>query len=352
MPLEIDQQIIRRNDADFKLLDDRDITGGLHTVASVAERNQILPNQRKVGMLVAVQATNTMYQLAPDLIIWNVFSAGAGGAVISVTGNDPIWVDNTDPTNPVVGPAASPTDGSVIISSGSLFEQRRLTSDDIDPPWVITGLSPTVVPIDRELGAPIINPQFNASYMSPPFLATFQDPTDTQPVPTPTLFGYGPPNNTFAARSYLSTLVVNQGVTWILRAKLTATSPLKQLSISANIGLTRAFFGASVQPGVFDETFIEGLTGVFGGRIQTGYGSNTYAFSAPPPGQHLYICIPTAWGSPSSWKDQNNDAFIMTGAAPVATVAVSNAFVPIPGGYKVWESANEITAAFTITAVP
>lgn len=77
MPLEIDQEIVRRNEADFKLLDDRNITGGYHTVADLPARDAIQVSLRKVGMLVYVAPpTDTVYILQSDLVTWAFFSAG------------------------------------------------------------------------------------------------------------------------------------------------------------------------------------------------------------------------------------------------------------------------------------
>jgi len=89
MPLELDQEIIRRNDANFVLLDDRNITGGLHTVSTVAQRDAILSNLRKAGMLCWVQSVATMYQLQVDLVTWSVFSSGGGGGGSQVFGEIP-----------------------------------------------------------------------------------------------------------------------------------------------------------------------------------------------------------------------------------------------------------------------
>lgn len=96
MPLELDQEIVRRNEADFKLLDDRNITGGLHTVDSTATRDAILPHLRKAGMLVCVQnLSNLMYQLNADLVTWSLFASGGGGGGPPLATTPPVDVDRT-----------------------------------------------------------------------------------------------------------------------------------------------------------------------------------------------------------------------------------------------------------------
>jgi hypothetical protein len=50
--------------------------GGLHSVATLAERNAIPPDRRAPGMVVYVQADQTHYHLANNLATWGTFSRG------------------------------------------------------------------------------------------------------------------------------------------------------------------------------------------------------------------------------------------------------------------------------------
>lgn len=340
MPLELDQEIVRKNEANFKLLDDRNITGGLHTVVNVAARNSILSSLRKAGMLCWVQSPPTMYQLANDLTSWTIFSGGSG-AVVAVTGNDPIWVDNTDPANPIIGPVASATVGAVIISDGTLFSQRRITYDDIDPAFSITAFA-AGFGTTKELGDTIINPGFTAAYNAAVVSATLDETETPGPISLLTpfaAFAYGTPP--LPARSYVKA-VINATVTWTLAATKAPSGPVKLSSIAA-VWRARRFFGLSVLPGAYDEAFIEGLasSGLAGGF------SGVYALGSGGGTQRIYLCWPTAFGNPASIKDQGGFVFPMTKVA--TAVPVTNAFsVLVPGGYDVWESGITVVP-FTLT---
>jgi hypothetical protein len=344
MPLELDQQIVRRNDANFRLLDDRDITGGFHTVQLLTERNSILTSLRKVGMLVWVQEVPAMYQLNPDLVTWTLFTTSTGGgAVVTVTGNDPIWVDNTDPANPIVGPGASATAGSVIVSNGVTFEQRQLTTDDLAPPFNITSFIGGTG--NAELGTIVPNPAFTAAYTAPLASATLNDGLGALPITLPaTSFAYDGGVSGLPVRSY-QRLTVNGGVTWTLTATKLGGTPIKTANVSANLGLTRRYFDIVNVPGAYNSIFIKGLGN---NNLTTGF-SGTYVFPLGTPTTKIYLCWPTAFGNPSSILGPAPFAFPMV---KVATgVLLVNDVAPgysIPGGYDVWESVNFITSAFTL----
>jgi hypothetical protein len=54
--------------------------GGYRSVANATQRNAIPAARREAGMLVYVQDTNVIFQLAPDLSSWVSLSLGSGPA--------------------------------------------------------------------------------------------------------------------------------------------------------------------------------------------------------------------------------------------------------------------------------
>jgi hypothetical protein len=53
--------------------------GGLHSVATAAERNAISGLRREAGMLAYVRENRQYYKLENDLVTWSEFSTGGGG---------------------------------------------------------------------------------------------------------------------------------------------------------------------------------------------------------------------------------------------------------------------------------
>jgi hypothetical protein len=316
--IPIDSQLVRRNDADFVLVDDTNLGGSLRVVPDLVARANIPSSMLKVGMVVFVQSDSTYFTLtvvSPPTYIPLVFPGGL--------------------------PPFSGTDGAVVVEEGNptpFAEFRQLTEDDIQPAFA-DSLFSTLVQV-QELGASISGPQFTATYVGVPIVATLADGVDSQFIPSPFLsFGYGPPG-TFPARSY-SKSTINATVTWVLNANA-ANSPNRASAITA-VWEARRFFGSAV-PAAFTEAFIEALTG--SGLAPNELG--VFPFAAPTAGKKLYIAYPTAFGTPASIKDQNGITFPMVVAA--TAVPVTNAFsVLVPGGYTVLESFNFITQPFTLT---
>ena len=79
--IPINGQLVRRNDADFVLVDDTDLGGGYRVVQDIVARGAIPPSMLKVGMLVALQLpTLQIYQLISTTpITWVLFTGGGGG---------------------------------------------------------------------------------------------------------------------------------------------------------------------------------------------------------------------------------------------------------------------------------
>lgn len=55
--------------------------GGYRTVATITERDAIPAPRREAGMLVFVEADESMWRLAADLAAWEPFTADGGGKV-------------------------------------------------------------------------------------------------------------------------------------------------------------------------------------------------------------------------------------------------------------------------------
>ena len=75
MPLPINQRFSRTGDS--YLISDTDLKGGYRTVATIAERNNIALDARRVGMIVFVQADKKEYWLLNNIAnsSWQVKSA-------------------------------------------------------------------------------------------------------------------------------------------------------------------------------------------------------------------------------------------------------------------------------------
>ena len=324
MPINVNSRLVRRNGADFVLVDDSDLGGGYRAVADLTARAAIPSSMLKVGMLVFVDSDVKRYRLTSTSPITWVEDTGGGGGLppIGVLGA----VDVEDPAGTVI--------------------RRRLTANDIDPAFSVTAFSPGFS-TSKEIGEEIINPQFTAAYGGAALAgATLADGVDTQNLVTPFLaFGYGAPG-AFPARTYTKS-GVNQTVTHLLTATKLGGSPVSASSITST-WRAGAFFGFTIE-GTHDEAFVEALGTK---RIQAGFTSNTYAFAAPPaaPLNYLFVALPTAWGDPATWKDQNGDTFPMTKVT--SAISVTNATAnPATITYELWRSSNAISGfSFTLTA--
>src|SRR5579864_2773935 len=87
MPVNIIDTIVPKNGGNFLVVVDVNVSGGLQVQPTTAARDAIPANNRKAGMLVYVTANTIYYQLAGDLVTWNVANF-AGDTTLSgdVTG--------------------------------------------------------------------------------------------------------------------------------------------------------------------------------------------------------------------------------------------------------------------------
>lgn len=81
MAIQVASFLIPKNGNLWYVLEDKYIKGGLHIVATDADRDNILDVNRKQGMLVIVQASGKVWLLLEDMISWQEFKVGGGGAV-------------------------------------------------------------------------------------------------------------------------------------------------------------------------------------------------------------------------------------------------------------------------------
>lgn len=75
MPVTVIDTIKAQNNGVFPVVEDIDLAGGLQTVATVTDRDNIPAAKRKSGMVVAIaDGTNRSFQLDPDLTTWSLAS--------------------------------------------------------------------------------------------------------------------------------------------------------------------------------------------------------------------------------------------------------------------------------------
>ena len=77
MAVTVISKIKQKNAADFAIIDDIDINGGLRVVATTTDRDNIPESRRKEGMLVKVISDGETYELQNDMITWLVWNPGA-----------------------------------------------------------------------------------------------------------------------------------------------------------------------------------------------------------------------------------------------------------------------------------
>lgn len=315
MATELTDELVRKNEANFRLLDDRNVTGGYHTVGLQSDMLAIQTALRKEGMLcyVANRGDNQpqTYQLAPDLVTWNVYTGGSGGDL------------------PMPG-----VDGAVLISQSNAWEVRQLTQDDIQPGFSIAGFAGggSYVSV-KELGDTLVNPSFTASYSRLPQTVTIDDGSGPISLSSPfTSFAYSGGH----AKSYTKT-TINDFVNWLLTA-------VQGTSKTANVRTTwepRAFFDAAI-PGTFNAAFISALTG----QALEGSFGRTIAFGNPGGTKKLYYAFPTAFGAPTHFIDTST-GFDFGFVKVASAVSVTNGF-GIVTTYDVWASVNFVNNPTTI----
>lgn len=81
MAIQVSSFIVPRGGNKWYVLEDKYIKGGLQIADTIADRDAILEENRKAGMLVIVQTDNKIYQLEASLVSWREFNLGGGSPV-------------------------------------------------------------------------------------------------------------------------------------------------------------------------------------------------------------------------------------------------------------------------------
>lgn len=84
MAVTVISKIKQKNAADFAIVDDIDINGGLRVVDTISDRDNIPESRRKGGMLVKVVSDGETYELQNDLITWLVWAPGTAAPEILI----------------------------------------------------------------------------------------------------------------------------------------------------------------------------------------------------------------------------------------------------------------------------
>lgn len=88
MPVNVIDTIVPKNSGQFPVVEDVNVEGGFQVQPTIVSMDNIPSSNRKSGMLVYVIANSTYYQLANDLVTWNVANLGGSSTLIGdVTGN-------------------------------------------------------------------------------------------------------------------------------------------------------------------------------------------------------------------------------------------------------------------------
>lgn len=204
-------------------------------------------------------------------------------------------------------------------------DKTNVTFAEVVPETATLSHSPSIL----QIGASLVNPAFTASYASAPDTAILTDTEgNTDDVSsTPTAF--------VAPHTYLKS-VYGQSVTWTI----SVTSPDGDATASTSVTWTqKVFWGAIVDPGVYNSAFIAALSN---SNLQVGP-SGTFAVNATG-GKSTFYATRTAFGVTA--------ANFTVGAFPfaVSKVAAAVAYTNTNGvteTYDVWRSDNIDLGAFS-----
>jgi hypothetical protein len=168
MPIDVNARLVRRNGADFILVDDSDLGGGYRVVADVTARDAIPASMLKLEMRVVLQDTGKIYRLtAISPLTWVEDLAGSEVQTVTDDGADHLTtVDNTDPANPIIDSPAPGSDGAGVISRNGAWVVGRFTYDDIDAAFTIAvSGEPGTQEIGATTAAPTITATMSRSYI-------------------------------------------------------------------------------------------------------------------------------------------------------------------------------------------
>ena len=114
MSVKVNSNLIPRT-VGYSLVEDKDVKGGLHTVANTIERNAIPDYVRKAGMLAYVidrgDTTSELQQLGNNLLTWTAFGSppetlAAAYLVGTLASNQTLVIDNAHGNHPIFSVSA------------------------------------------------------------------------------------------------------------------------------------------------------------------------------------------------------------------------------------------------------
>jgi hypothetical protein len=295
---------------------------------------------RKEGMLVYVISDTSYFQLANDLLTWNVASFGSGSLNGDVTGPSTSNTITAIQGVPLETISLPPTQGSVLVydTSDSMYDIRPLTADDILPGFTITSFAggSTV-----EAGNTVTNPSFTASYSSLPSSAHI---TNTDGYDSP-LFLTTPYTSGIVTGSFTHSTITY--VTFTLTAIASSTQNAFQYIYFAGrdfggVGAAGATSSvtASGSSAVLSTSDVLADQGLFFGSENVGIAFGPFN----PSSQKIYLLLQ---GGAHTFKDQNGFTFPMTGGSPT-TVSFTNQYGAVITMY-LYESQNLLSTSFTLT---
>jgi hypothetical protein len=137
MPIEVIDIIKQKNLADFPLIEDTDLLGGLQVVEDVAARDAIPVSRRKIGMFVSTAATGQLWRYVAAPNTWIEFTGGGGGSADRVI--DTLVTD----VNTTVGmPVSLHTTGNLVAADAAdlvpVYGLSSVAASIGDPVTVVT----------------------------------------------------------------------------------------------------------------------------------------------------------------------------------------------------------------------
>lgn len=174
-----------------------------------------------------------------------------------------------------------------------------------------------------EIGQSLVNPNFTASYSSPPTSATIDDQTGAVPVI--------PPLTAFTISKTYTKTVINSTNTWTLAATDGVGSDTSIISCAWR---PLVYYGVATPPMMIDASFVIGTIKPQGNSLASSR-QRTIVYNSGVT-EKLYYVFPTVFGGlPSNFIDSVTG--FPAGFAKTATLTITNTYA-VAVSYDVWES--------------
>jgi hypothetical protein len=220
------------------------------------------------------------------------------------------------------------------VDTGAGWEERKLTLDDILPAWSISSFAVGTTVL--EVGQTYTNPTFTAAYSATPVSASIAGSLGGS-VNLTTPFTSGTITGSYCVSGPTS-LPYGQ-ITWTL----TANGPPSHTAPTYSTWYWLGYWG-SADSGVYNAAY---CTGLGSSTYEIAY-AQTQAFT-PASTNYLCFCWPTAFGTPSGFKDANTGFAVPTTKLGSA-VSVTNSH-GASANYDIWCSDNNHLANPTTVQV-